>query len=120
MIKKLIIFIFLILLFVASVVLSRAFFHKSDPEVINATNQIILNDTQAIKNLSQSIRFKTVSHPDYEKFNYLEFQSFLDWLEREYATIFGKLEKKIYWENSSIKMARKKPKLKPYFINWSL
>ena len=92
MIKKLIIFIFLILLFVASVVLSRAFFHKSDPEVINAINQIILNETQAIKNLSQSIKFKTVSHPDYEKFNYLEFQSFLDWLEREYTNIFEELD----------------------------
>ena len=108
--------IFLILLLVVSVVLSRAFFHKSDSEVINVTNQIILNDTQAIKNLSQSIKFKTVSHPDYEKFNYLEFQSFLDWLEREYATIFGELEKKHIGKTLLLKWQGKNSSLNPILL----
>ena len=116
MIKKLIKIIFLILLLVVSAVLSRAFFHKPDPEVINVTNQIILNDTRAIKNLSQSIKFKTVSHPDYEKFNYLEFKNFLDWLEREYVTIFGKLEKKYIGKTLLLKWQGKNPNLNPILL----
>ena len=82
------------LVFLISFILLRAIFHQPNIEQIRTYNSIILDEVKSIENLSKSIEFKTISHPDYTKFDYKEFQRFLDWLEDEYFLIFEELESK--------------------------
>ena len=87
-------YLLVLLIFFISFVLLKAYLHQPNISEIKNNDQIILDDFDSIKNLSEAIKFKTISHPDYEKFDYLEFQKFLNWLEAEYDLVFNHLEKK--------------------------
>ena len=85
--------------------------HQPEIDEIKNNNPISFDHEWSIKNLSRSIQFKTISHPDYEKFDQAEFQSFLEWLEEEYRLIFEKLEKKyigksllLKWEGEDLSL----------------
>ncbi len=94
MIKRFSYFFLLALALLLSVILIRAYLHQPDVNEIKAEAALVLDETKAIENLSKSIQFQTISHPDYEKFDYEEFQRFLSWLETEYFQVFKNLEKK--------------------------
>ena len=88
------------------------------PAVVKKNNHdhIFLDDEKSIENLSNSIKYKTISHPDYEKFNYYEFQKFLDWLEDEYSIIFKNLEKKYFGKTLLLKWNGENTSLNPILI----
>ena len=76
------------------ILLFRAYLHQPEIGELKNNKPISFDHERSIKSLSRSIQFKTISHPDYEKFDQAEFQGFLEWLEEEYRLIFEKLEKK--------------------------
>ena len=94
MARKLLNYFLIALGLLLSVILVRAYLHQPDSYETKIESRLVLDETKAIENLSTSIQFKTISHPDYEKFDYDEFQRFLDWLEKEYSQVFKNLEKK--------------------------
>ena len=94
MIKKLLTYALCGVLLLIFIILYKAYAHQPTFKEVTNTHNIILDDSKSIQNLSKSITFKTVSHPNYEKFDYEEFEKFLSWLEEEYSLIFEKLEKK--------------------------
>ena len=94
MIKRFSYYFLLALALLLSVILIRAYLHQPDVYEFKAEAALVLDETKAIENLSKSIQFQTISHPDYEKFDYEEFQRFLSWLETEYFQVFKNLEKK--------------------------
>ena len=100
----------------ASFILMKAYFHQPYSVKKNNHDLIILDDEKSIENLSNSIKYKTISHPDYEKFNYYEFQKFLDWLEDEYSIIFKNLEKKYFGKTLLLKWNGENTSLNPILI----
>lgn len=96
--------------------LTQAYFHQPYPIQQNYNEKIILDDEESIENLSKSIQYKTISHPDYEKFDYSEFQKFLDWLEDEYPSIFKSLEKKYLGKTLLLKWNGEDASLDPILI----
>ena len=90
---KILKYAFAIFLILVLIVLLRAYLHQPDAYQAKTSEPIIFDETKSINNLSRSIQFETVSHPNYEKFDYDEFQRFLSWLEEEYLQVFKNLEK---------------------------
>ena len=105
-----------LLIFFISFLLLKAYLHKPNISEIKNNDQIILDDLTAIKNLSEAIKFKTISHPDYEKFDYLEFQKFLNWLEAEYDLVFNHLEKKYLGKTLLLKWQGEDETLNPILL----
>ena len=84
MATKILKYTFAIFLILVLIVLLRAYLHQPDAYQAKISEPIIFDEAKSINNLSRSIQFETISHPDYEKFDYDEFQRFLAWLEEEY------------------------------------
>ena len=103
MASKILKYAFGILLILVLIVLLRAYLHQPDHEQVEISEPIIFDESKSINNLSRSIQFETISHPDYEKFDYDEFQKFLSWLEEEYFQVFKNLEKKYLGETLLLK-----------------
>ena len=98
------------------VILIRAYIHQPDIPETNTERALVLDERKAIENLSRSIQFETISHPDYEKFDYDEFQRFLSWLEEEYFQVFKNLEKKYLGETLLLKWKGEDPSLDPILL----
>jgi carboxypeptidase PM20D1 len=116
MIKKLLIYVLCSILILILIILYKAYAHQ--PSLIEASGKakIILDDSKPIQNLAKSITYKTISHPDYEKFNYEEFEKFLSWLEEEYSLIFEKLEKKYIGKSLLLKWQGNNNNLNPILL----
>ena len=99
-----------------SVIFIRAYMHQPDIHATNGERSLVIDERKAIENLSRSIQFETISHPDYEKFDYDEFQRFLSWLEEEYFQIFKNLEKKYLGETLLLKWKGEDPSLDPILL----
>ena len=99
-----------------SVILIRAYLHQPDVYEFKAEAALVLDETKAIENLSKSIQFQTISHPDYEKFDYEEFQRFLSWLETEYFQVFKNLEKKYLGKTLLLKWQGEASDLNPILL----
>jgi carboxypeptidase PM20D1 len=97
-------------------ILFKAYAHQPTFQETGNTDDIILDDSRSIKNLSKSITFKTISNPDYEKFNYEEFEKFLSWLEEEYLLIFQKLEKRYIGKSLLLKWQGNNNNLNPILL----
>jgi carboxypeptidase PM20D1 len=104
------------LLFLLALIFIRAYLHQPDVYEIKAERLLILDETKAIENLSRSIQFQTISHPNYEKFDYEEFQRFLSWLEREYVQVFKNLEKKYLGKTLLLKWQGEAADLNPILL----
>ena len=104
------------LLFLLALIFIRAYLHQPDVYEIKAERLLILDETKAIENLSSSIQFQTISHPNYEKFDYEEFQRFLSWLEREYVQVFKNLEKKYLGKTLLLKWQGEAADLNPILL----
>ena len=116
MIKRFSYFFLLALALLLSVILIRAYLHQPDVYEFKAEAALVLDETKAIENLSKSIQFQTISHPDYEKFDYEEFQRFLSWLETEYFQVFKNLEKKYLGKTLLLKWQGEASDLNPILL----
>lgn len=116
MIKRFSYYFFLALALLLAVILIRAYLHQPDVYEFKAEAALVLDETKAIENLSKSIQFQTISHPDYEKFDYEEFQRFLSWLEREYFQVFKNLEKKYLGKTLLLKWQGEASDLNPILL----
>tara|TARA_B100002019_G_scaffold131895_1_gene113372 strand:- start:5 stop:1468 length:1464 start_codon:yes stop_codon:yes gene_type:complete len=116
MIKKLLIYVLCLFLILILIILYKAYAHQPSFSEVGNTEKIILDESKPIKNLSKSITYKTISHPDYEKFNYEEFEKFLSWLEEEYSLIFEKLEKKYIGKSLLLKWQGNNNNLNPVLL----
>ena len=116
MIKRFSYYFLLVLALLLSVVLLRAYLHQPEIYEIKSERALLLDETKAIENLSRSIQFQTISHPDYEKFNYEEFQRFLSWLEKEYFQVFKNLEKKYLGKTLLLKWQGEASNLNPILL----
>ncbi len=90
--------------------------HQPDIQETNGEGALLLDEPKAIRNLSRSIQFQTISHPDYEKFDYEEFQRFLSWLETEYFQVFKNLEKRYLGKTLLLKWQGKATDLNPILL----
>ena len=116
MIKRFSYYFLLALALLLSVILIRAYLHQPDVYEFKAESALVLDETKAIENLSKSIQFQTISHPDYEKFDYEEFQRFLSWLETEYFQVFKNLEKKYLGKTLLLKWQGEASDLNPILL----
>ena len=116
MIKRFSYYFLLALALLISVILIRAYLHQPDVYEFKAEAALVLDETKAIENLSKSIQFQTISHPDYEKFDYEEFQRFLSWLETEYFQVFKNLEKKYLGKTLLLKWQGEASDLNPILL----
>jgi carboxypeptidase PM20D1 len=116
MIKRFSYYFLLALALLLSVILIRAYLHQPDVYEFKAEAALVLDETKAIENLSKSIQFQTISHPDYEKFDYEEFQRFLSWLETEYFQVFKNLEKKYLGKTLLLKWQGEASDLNPILL----
>ena len=116
MIKKFLGYSLVSLAFLLSVILLRAHMHQPDIQETNGEGALLLDEPKAIRNLSRSIQFQTISHPDYEKFDYEEFQRFLSWLETEYFQVFKNLEKRYLGKTLLLKWQGKATDLNPILL----
>ena len=116
MIKRFSYYFLLALALLLSVILIRAYLHQPDVYEIKAKGALVLDEIKAIENLSKSIQFQTISHPDYEKFDYKEFQRFLSWLETEYFQVFKNLEKKYLGKTLLLKWQGEVADLNPILL----
>ena len=116
MIKKLLIYVLCTFLILILIILYKAYAHQPSLNEASGKAKIILDDSKPIQNLAKSITYKTISHPDYEKFNYEEFEKFLSWLEEEYSLIFEKLEKKYIGKSLLLKWQGNNNNLNPILL----
>ncbi len=116
MIKRFSYYFLLALALLLAVILIRAYLHQPDFYEFKAEAALVLDETKAIENLSKSIQFQTISHPDYEKFDYEEFQRFLSWLETEYFQVFKNLEKKYLGKTLLLKWQGEASDLNPILL----
>lgn len=116
MIKKLLIYVLCTFLILILIILYKAYAHQPSLNDASGKAKIILDDSKPIQNLAKSITYKTISHPDYEKFNYEEFEKFLSWLEEEYSLIFEKLEKKYIGKSLLLKWQGNNNNLNPILL----
>jgi carboxypeptidase PM20D1 len=86
MLKKLFISFFVILILLLSIALFRTLMHTAGETIFieEEGNIILINEAQAIKNLAESIKFKTISYQEREKFPQQEFDNFIAWSSRTY------------------------------------
>lgn len=74
-----------------SITLINALMLKSLQPVPKISNAAI-NEERAVINLSNAIKFQTISYQDREKFNFAEFDRFISFLEQTYPLVHDKLE----------------------------
>ncbi len=116
MATKILKYVFAIFLILVLIVLLRAYLHQPDAYQAKISEPIIFDEAKSINNLSRSIQFETISHPDYEKFDYDEFQRFLAWLEEAYFQVFKNLEKQYLGETLLLKWKGEDSSLHPILL----
>ena len=77
MLKKLFLSVLVILFIVLSIALYRTVTHTASVGGIIAGETIEIDGDKASQNLAASIRFKTISYQDEEKFPFEEFDNFI-------------------------------------------
>ncbi len=75
----------------SGVVILRTVLYKPDASKIFETVEISVDGDRIAQNLSQAIRFKTISHQDPAQFEPLAFEGFATWLEAAYPEVHANL-----------------------------
>lgn len=91
------IIIVLILVLVIRTISLKSRRYEVDETVIPSINM-----EKAVKNLSEAIKFKTITYYDYEKIDWGEFQGLNDYLEESYPLVHKNLNKEIVNDYSLI------------------
>ncbi len=72
---------------------------------------------RVVEILSRAIQYKTVSHSDYDRFDYEEFSGFLDFLEKSFPLSFEKMEhQRIDGYNLTMRLRGSDASKKPYLF----
>ena len=92
MLKKLFLSVLFILFILLSIALYRTFTHTASADGIIAGKDISIDEDKASRNLAASIRFKTISYQDEERFPYEEFNNFIKWATTTYPEFHQVME----------------------------
>ena len=84
MLKKFLLSFFAILFALLSVALFKTFMHVAGDSELIEVKGVSIDEAKAIQNLAASIRFKTISYQDREKFPQQEFDNFIKWASDTY------------------------------------
>jgi carboxypeptidase PM20D1 len=114
--KKLILSIIFLFIALIAVVLVNTFTYQSRQSKISPVKEIFIKG-EAIQNLSESVRIKTISYDEAEKFDSIPFINFLNFLEKKFPVCDSLLKKEIINKYSALyKWEGKNPSLKPVIL----
>ena len=112
MFKKLLLSFVLIIGALLSIALVRTLMHSAPEPTVNVGVTADIDGEAAINNLAASIRFKTISHQDKEKFSPQEFESFIKWAADTYPEFHSAMQLEMLeytllfkWEGSDNSLA---------------
>ena len=112
MLKKLLLSLVLIIGALLSIALVRTLMHSAPEPIVNVGVTADIDGEAAINNLAASIRFKTISHQDKEKFSPQEFEGFIKWAADTYPEFHSAMQLEMLeytllfkWEGSDSSLA---------------
>ena len=112
MLKKLLLSFVLIIGALLSIALVRTLMHSAPEPTVNVGVTADIDGEAAINNLAASIRFKTISHQDKEKFSPQEFEGFIKWAADTYPEFHSAMQLEMLeytllfkWEGSDSSLA---------------
>ena len=112
MLKKLLLSFVLIIGALLSIALVRTLMHIAPEPSVNVGVIADIDGEAAINNLAASIRFKTISHQDKEKFSPQEFEGFIKWAADTYPEFHSAMQLEMLeytllfkWEGSDSSLA---------------
>ncbi|MDA9626230.1 M20 family peptidase [Pseudomonadota bacterium] len=112
MFKKLLLSFVLIVGALLSIALIRTLMHSAPEPTVNVGLTADIDGEAATNNLAASIRFKTISHQDKEKFSPQEFEGFIKWAADTYPEFHSAMQLEILeytllfkWEGSDNSLA---------------
>ena len=112
MLKKLLLSFVLIIGALLSIALVRTLMHSAPEPTVNVGITADIDGEAAINNLAASIRFKTISHQDKEKFSPQEFEGFIKWAADTYPEFHSAMQLEMLeytllfkWEGSDNSLA---------------
>ena len=112
MFKKLLLSFVLIIGALLSIALVRTLMHSAPEPTVNVGVTADIDGEAAINNLAASIRFKTISHQDKEKFSPQEFEGFIKWAADTYPEFHSAMQLEMLeytllfkWEGSDNSLA---------------
>ena len=112
MLKKLLLSFVLIIGALLSIALVRTLMHSAPETTVNVGVTADIDGEAAINNLAASIRFKTISHQDKEKFSPQEFEGFIKWAADTYPEFHSAMQLEMLeytllfkWEGSDNSLA---------------
>ncbi|MDC1361153.1 M20 family peptidase [Gammaproteobacteria bacterium] len=112
MLKKLLLSLVLIIGALLSIALVRTLMHIAPEPSVNVGVIADIDGEAAINNLAASIRFKTISHQDKEKFSPQEFEGFIKWAVDTYPEFHSAMQLEMLdytllfkWEGSDSSLA---------------
>ena len=112
MFKKLLLSFVLIVGALLSIALIRTLMHSAPEATVNVGLTADIDGEAATNNLASSIRFKTISHQDKEKFSPQEFEGFIKWAADTYPEFHSAMQLEMLeytllfkWEGSDNSLA---------------
>ncbi|MDB4072680.1 M20 family peptidase [Gammaproteobacteria bacterium] len=112
MFKKLLLSFVLIVGALLSIAFIRTLMHSAPEPTVNVGLTADIDGEAATNNLASSIRFKTISHQDKEKFSPQEFESFIKWAADTYPEFHSAMQLEMLeytllfkWEGSDNSLA---------------
>ena len=112
MLKKLLLSFLLIIGALLSIAFVRTLMHSAPEPTVNVGLAADIDGEAAINNLAASIRFKTISHQDKEKFSPQEFEGFIKWAADTYPEFHSAMQLEMLeytllfkWEGSDNSLA---------------
>ena len=112
MFKKLLLSFVLIVGALLSIALIRTLMHSAPEPTVNVGLTADIDGEAATNNLAASIRFKTISHQDKEKFSPQEFEGFIKWAADTYPEFHSAMQLEMLeytllfkWEGSDKSLA---------------
>ena len=112
MLKKLLLSFVLIIGALLSIAFVRTLMHSAPEPTVNVGLAADIDGEAAINNLAASIRFKTISHQDKEKFSPQEFEGFIKWAADTYPEFHSAMQLEMLeytllfkWEGSDNSLA---------------
>jgi len=112
MFKKLLLSFVLIVGALLSIALIRTLMHSAPEPTVNVGLTADIDGEAATNNLAASIRFKTISHQDKEKFSPQEFEGFIKWAADTYPEFHSAMQLEMLeytllfkWEGSNNSLA---------------
>ena len=112
MLKKLLLSFLLIIGALLLIAFVRTLMHSAPEPTVNVGLAVDIDGEAAINNLAASIRFKTISHQDKEKFSPQEFEGFIKWAADTYPEFHSAMQLEMLeytllfkWEGSDNSLA---------------